>query len=57
MNEKPKKIEVVAGDGKNLNISEVYTHLAALKPKNKVNSKQEIVIPQTPKRECKKNKK
>ena len=57
MSEKHKKIEVVAGNGKNLNISEVSTHLSALKPKNKGNSKQEIVIPQTQKRECKKNKK
>ncbi len=57
MSEEPKKIEVVTGDGKDLEISEVSTHLSALKPKTKNDDKQEIVIPQPKKRECKKNKK
>lgn len=57
MSEEPKKIEVITGDGKDLEISEVSTHLSALKPKTKNDDKQEIVIPQPKKRECKKNKK
>ena len=41
------KIEVVSGNGKDLNISEVSTHISTLKPKSKNNNgiKQEIVIP------------
>ena len=58
MNEEPKKIEVVTGDGTDLEISEVSTHLSALKPKTKNNDdKQEIVIPKTKKGNCNKNKK
>lgn len=58
MSEEPKKIEVITGDGTDLEISEVSTHLLALKPKTKNDDdKQEIVIPQPKKRECKKNKK
>ena len=58
MSQEPKKIEIVSGDGKDLEISEVSTHLSALKPKTKSeNNKQEIVIPQSKKRECKNNKK
>lgn len=59
MSEEPKKIEVVSGNGENLNISEVSTHLSSIKPKikDKDNKKQEIVIPQPKKRECKNNKK
>ena len=52
MNKEPKKIEVVSGNGKNLNISEVSTHISTLKPKIKDenNKKQEIVIPQEKKK-------
>ena len=59
MSEEPKKIEVVSGNGENLNISEVSTHLSSIKPKIKDNDdkKQEIVIPEVKKRCCKKNKK
>ena len=57
MDKNPKKIEVVSGDGKDLDISEVSTHLSALKPKNKEDKKQEIVIPEVKKRCCNKNKK
>jgi len=57
MDKNSKKIEIISGDGKNLNISEVSTHLSTLKPKNKDEKKQEIVIPQSKKSECKNNKK
>ena len=52
MSEEPKKIEVVSGDGKELDISNVSTHLAIVKPKIKDqdNKKQEIVIPQIKKK-------
>lgn len=44
MNEKePKEIEVITGDGTELNISEVEKHLDIQKPKQK--DKKEIVIP------------
>lgn len=58
MSEEPKKIEieVVNGDGKNLDISEVSTHISALKPKTKnEDDKQEIVIPGV-KKKCKNKK-
>ena len=42
MDEK-KKIEIVTGDGKDLDISPVYHHLEVEKPKNK--KKENIVIP------------
>ena len=58
MSEEPKKIEVVSGDGKDLNISDVSTHLAIAKPKVKdENKKQEIVIPQAKKKIENKDKK
>ena len=58
MGEEPKKIEIISGDGKDLNISEVSTHLSTIKPKIKDedDKKQEIVIPQVKKKCCKKNK-
>ena len=40
--------EVVAGDGSNLNISPVYEHLNAGKPRN-TDEKKNIVIPKTTK--------
>lgn len=47
-----KKIEVVSGNGENLNISEVSTHLSTVRPKTKSedDKKQEIVIPQVKKK-------
>lgn len=42
MDEK-KKIEVVTGDGKNLDISPVYQHLEVEKPKEEKN--ENIIIP------------
>ena len=52
MSEEPKKIEVVSGDGKELEISSVSTHLSIAKPKIKDedNKKQEIVIPKVKKK-------
>lgn len=51
MSEKPKKIEVISGNGKDLEISDVSTHLSIAKPKIKDENdkKQEIVIPQVKK--------
>ncbi|MBQ2836010.1 MAG: hypothetical protein IJE68_04180 [Clostridia bacterium] len=40
-----KEIEVVSGDGSNLDISPVYEHIDAAKPKNKDKKPQNIVIP------------
>lgn len=57
MSEDSKKIEVINGDGKDLDISEVSTHLSDFKPKSKENQKQKIVIPETKKKCCDKNKK
>ncbi len=47
MSKAPKKIEVVSGDGKDLEISKVSSHLNIAKPKIKDadEKKQEIVIP------------
>ena len=52
MEENPKKIEVVSGTGKDLEISDVSTHLAIAKPKIKddADKKKEIVIPQAKKK-------
>ena len=56
MDKNPKKIEVISGNGKNLDISDVSTHLTNVKPKikNSDNKKQEIVIPKTKKIDDKK---
>ncbi len=40
-----KKIEVVSGDGKDLEISPAYDYIPACKPKCKNNSDKKIVIP------------
>ena len=52
MDEEPKKIEVVSGNGKDLDISKVSTHLSIAKPKIKDedDKKQEILIPQAKKK-------
>ena len=42
--EDKKKIEIVSGDGKNLNISPVYDHIDIEKPKEK-KEKKKIIIP------------
>ena len=46
-----KEIEVVSGDGSNLDISPVYEHIDAAKPKNKDNKPKNIVIPGEKKKE------
>ena len=43
--EEKRKIEVVTGDGKDLDISPVYKHLEVEKPKEE-QKKENIVIPQ-----------
>lgn len=50
--EKPKKIEIVSGTGKDLDISDVSTHLTIAKPKIKDDKekKKEIVIPKAKKK-------
>lgn len=44
-------LQVIAGDGSELDVSPVYEHLNAVKPKTKEdeNEKKEIVIPKTKK--------
>ena len=44
--ESKKEIEVVDGDGSNLNISNVEEHISDLKPKPKDDKKRVIVIPE-----------
>ena len=45
--EEKKDIEIVQGDGKDLNISPVYDHIKLDKPdNNSQKDKQEIVIPE-----------
>lgn len=51
--ENKKEIEVVNGDGSNLDISPVYEHINAAKPKNKDNKPKNIVIPGQKKEENK----
>ena len=43
--ENKKKIEIVNGDGSNLDISPVYEHIEAVKPKSKDKKPKNIVIP------------
>ena len=43
--EDKKEIEVVSGDGSNLDISPVYEHIDAAKPKNKDNKPKNIIVP------------
>ena len=45
--EEKKKLEVVSGDGSNLNISPVYEHLNTVKPKTIKEKPKNIVIPKT----------
>ncbi len=44
-NENKKEIEVVKGDGSNLEISQVYDHINAAKPKNKDKKPKNIIVP------------
>lgn len=50
MAEEPKEIEVVSGDGKDLNISPVYKHLSVAKPKPKDDKEKKIIIPKEQKK-------
>ena len=52
MDEAPKKIEIVSGNGNDLEISEVSSHLSIAKPKikNDEEKKKEIVVPQVKKK-------
>ena len=43
--EEQKQIEVVTGDGSDLDISPVYEHLNAAKPKSIEKKEKDIVIP------------
>lgn len=40
-----KEIEIVTGDGTELDFSPVYDHLNAVKPKTKDEKKKKIIIP------------
>ena len=46
MSEEKKKIEIVNGDGSNLDISNVYDHLNPAKPKSSGDKPRNIVIPE-----------
>ena len=50
LNQTPKEIEIVTGDGENLNISPVYKHLDIQKPKEKDEKKKDIIIPKEKKK-------
>ncbi len=44
-NKKNNNIEVISGDGKDLDISAVYDHIPPSKPRIKENNDKKIVIP------------
>ncbi len=46
MNKEKKRIEIVDGDGSNLDISDVYDHLNSGKPKSSDDKPKNIVIPE-----------
>lgn len=48
MEKDSKKIEIVSGNGKDLNISPVYDHIDIQKPKEK--EKKKIIIPEDKKK-------
>ena len=43
--ENKKEIKVVSGDGSNLDISPVYQHINAAKPKNRDKKPKNIIVP------------
>lgn len=45
MENTPKEIQIINGDGKDLDISPVYKHLSIQKPKAKEDQKKKIIIP------------
>lgn len=50
-NKQPGKIEVVEGNGKNLNISPVYEHIKDAIPKSSDDKPRNIVVPKDTKKE------
>ena len=44
-NEEKKEIEIISGDGSNLEISPVYHHIDAAKPKSKDKKPKNIIVP------------
>lgn len=51
MSENKKELEIVNGDGSNLDISHVYDHLNTSKPKSSDEKPKNIVIPKEQKKE------
>jgi len=51
--EDKKEIEVINGDGSNLEISPVYEHIEAVKPKHRDKKPKDIVVPGQKKEEKK----
>ncbi len=49
--EEKKNIEIVSGDGKDLDISPVYNHIPISKPKIDKKEEKEIVIPKEKKKD------
>lgn len=47
MSENKKNIEIVDGDGSNLDISHVYDHLNSSKPKCNEKKPKNVIIPKT----------
>lgn len=43
--EDKKEIEVISGDGSNLDISPVYEHIDAVKPKHRDKKPKDIIVP------------
>lgn len=50
MQDSPKKIEIVNGDGKDLEISEVREHLKIARPKTKEEKAKKIIVPEEKKK-------
>lgn len=48
-NEEKKNIEIISGDGTDLNISPVYDNLDIAKPEEDSNTKKNVVIPEVKK--------
>lgn len=44
-NDEKKNIQIISGDGKNLDISPVYDHLDIANPEEETNTKKNIIIP------------
>lgn len=44
-----KDIEIISGDGSNLEISPVYEHISAAKPKSKDKKPKNIIVPKSKK--------